>query len=93
MHSHITTRAAFLIAGTLLSGTSLALAGLAGWNKGATPYESVIWCVASLALSICSLAGIGATLNSKGFIRRFLALCVYLARLAVTMIAGLGSIN
>jgi hypothetical protein len=93
MHGTTSTRLAFLLAGGLLSTTSLALATLAGWNKGATIQDSCIWAIASLALSICSLAGIGATLNSNGFIRKSLALCVYLAGLAVTMVAGLGSIN
>jgi hypothetical protein len=70
-HHSQANRYMFLLAGVLLSGTSLTLAGIAGYNRGATPLEAVIWCAAGVALSLCSLAGVSATLTVQGFARKF----------------------
>jgi hypothetical protein len=89
----ISTRVTFLLAGGLLSTTSLTLGGLAGYNRGATTLEAIIWCAAGVALSLCSLAGVSATLTVHGFIRKSLAALVYMLGVTFTGISGLGSIN
>ena len=33
----------FLVAGLLLASTSIVIAGLNGWNRGATLLEAIIW--------------------------------------------------
>jgi hypothetical protein len=88
-----TSRIAFLLAGILLSTTSISLAGIAGYNRGATPIEAVIWCAAGVGLSLCSLAGVSATLTAHGFIRKSLAALVYMFGVTFTGISGLGSLN
>jgi hypothetical protein len=47
----------------------------------------------SVALSICSLAGVSATLTAQGCIRRALAALVYIFGVTFTGISGLGSLN
>jgi hypothetical protein len=89
----ISTRVTFLLAGGLLSTTSLTLGGLAGYNRGATTLEAIIWCAAGVALSLCSLAGVSATLTAHGFVRKSLAALVYMFGVTFTGISGLGSIN
>jgi hypothetical protein len=69
------------------------LAGIAGFNHGATPLEAIIWCAAGVALSLCSLAGVSATLTVHGFVRKSLAALVYMFGVTFTGISGLGSIN
>jgi hypothetical protein len=81
--SSIAGRFIFLLAGFLLSATSICIAGMNGFARGATVPEAVLWAGAGVALALCSLGGIST--------RRALAVCVYALGLAFTAIAALGS--
>lgn len=83
-------RLAFLVAGTLLAGTSVSLAALNGWSRGASLPESVIWAGAGIALALVSLFGLSLALTCHGQARRAAALA-WLLGLSFTVVAALGS--
>jgi hypothetical protein len=88
--SFIVGRLIFLTAGFLLSSTSLFVAGLNGWNRGASLPEQIIWAGAGAALALLSLVGISGALTNTG-LRRLLAALAYLLSLSFTIISALGS--
>jgi hypothetical protein len=80
----------FLLAGLLRASTSIVIAGLNGFNRGATLPEAVIWCGAGVGLALISLAGISGALTNTGS-RRILAAVAYVFGLSFTVVAALGS--
>jgi len=95
-HAHAATpdnalaRHAFLAAGILLAGASIALAALSGWSRGASPLESAIWAGAGVALALVSLFGLSLMLAHHGAQRRAAGIAWVLA-LGFTVVAALGS--
>ncbi|KWT66690.1 hypothetical protein APY04_2321 [Hyphomicrobium sulfonivorans] len=83
-------RWAFLAAGAMLAGVSVALAALSGWSRGATPLESAIWSAAGVALALVGLFGLSLAMASHGQHRRAAA-AAWLLGLAFTVVAALGS--
>ncbi|MCC7251615.1 hypothetical protein [Hyphomicrobium sp.] len=83
-------RLALLAAGLLLAAVSIALAASAGYARGATQLEAVVWSVAGIALAIVSLTGLAAAISTRGTMRRA-AFTAWLIALAFVIVAGLGS--
>jgi hypothetical protein len=79
-----------LLAGFLLSSTSIFVAGFNGFNRGASFPEAIIWAGAGVALALLSLGGMSMALTTRGA-RRIMACVVYALGLSFTAIAALGS--
>ena len=83
-------RIAFLAAGSLLALASVAIAGLNGWSRGASPAESTIWAAAGVALALVSLFGLAIALSCNGPTRGT-AYTAWVLGLTFTVVAALGS--
>lgn len=83
-------RLSLLGAGLALAAVSIALAALAGWSRGASTPESVLWATAGAALAVVSLVGLSVALTSHGPARRA-AYAAWVLSLAFTVVAALGS--
>lgn len=83
-------RLVFLLAGILLSATSISVAALAGWNRGASTPESVIWAGAGIGLSLAALAAPSMLVMARGW-RRAATASIYALSLAFVIVAALGS--
>lgn len=83
-------RRALLAAGLVLAAVSITLAALAGYARGASPAESLVWSAAGAALAVVSLVGLSVVLRTTGTARRT-AFAAWLLSLAFTVIHALGS--
>src|SRR5262249_10527120 len=82
----------FLLAGCLLSLASITIAAINGWNRGtASQLEQIVWSAASIGLALLSISGVSMVFNSKGVIRKVVALAVYLFSVIFTGVAAIGS--
>lgn len=87
---NLAARIAFLVAGVLLALTSVSLAALSGWSRGASLPESLIWAGAGIALALVSLFGLSLALTCNAT-SRAAATAAWLLALSFTVVAALGS--